>query len=237
MFKYGIEHSTWVIENHSKYMSYDDIAKDFNATFGLSKSRCAIQQFVTKKVGVYLDTPRKAMHYTKEEEDWLIENYDKFNDSVELTKALNKVFSTNRKKDSVVEKCNKQLGIRLGNPTVFKSGHVQEQLPIGTVRKASSGYMYVKVKDSSYAYQSGYREPYWLPLQKKVWEDHFGKVSEDKMIVFLDGNIQNIDISNLYCIDRKISAVMASNRWYSKNAEFTLTAIKWCELYYALKNS
>lgn len=82
---------------------------------------------------------------------------------------------------------------------------------------------------------SGYQEPYWLPLQKKIWIDHYGKVPKGKMVIFLDGDRNNFDIDNLYCIDRKISAVMASNNWYTSSREHTLTAIKWCELYYAMK--
>lgn len=70
---------------------------------------------------------------------------------------------------------------------------------------------------------------------EKVWEDYYKKeVPKGKMVCFLDCNRDNIDISNLYCIDRKISAVMSKNKWWSKDKDRTLTAIKWCELYYAL---
>ena len=165
----------------------------------------------------------------------MIYNFNKFEGFESLTNALNKEFGNNRVWESVREKCNKSLGLKIGNPTSFKKGHKQEQCPIGTIRKSSNGFSYIKVKDSAYSYISGYAEPYWLPLQKKVWLDVYGEVPDDKMVIFLDGNRDNLDINNLYCIDRKISAIMAKNRWYTSNKDNTLAAIKWCELYYALK--
>jgi hypothetical protein len=233
---YSEEQCKWVLKNKNKYISYESITHDFNAKFGTDKSVCAIQQLLTKRLNIRLATKRNASHYTKAEEDWLMENYDKHETYEELTTELNKHFGNNRVSTSVREKCTKRLGLKgMENPTVYKKGNVKEQCPIGTIRKSSNGSTYIKVQDSACSYQSGYREPYWLPIQKKIWIDHYGEVPEGKMVMFLDGNRDNLDISNLYCIDRKISAVMASNGWYSENGELTLTAIKWCELFYTLK--
>jgi hypothetical protein len=183
-----------------------------------------------------VETFRKVTRYTQAEEKWLLENYSKCSTYKELTAELNNRFGNERKITSVREKCTKGLGIKgMKNPTVYGEGKAKEQCPIGTIRKSSNGNTYIKVKDSAYTYQSGYREPYWLPIQKKVWMDHYGEVPEGKMVIFLDGNRDNIDISNLYCIDRRISARLAWNGWYSDNTDLTLTAIKWCELFYLLR--
>lgn len=178
-------------------------------------------------------TPKK-IHFTKNEEYWLQTNYERYGTYKELTEAFNKFFNKDKALTAIREKCTKRLGLKgMINPTAYKKGNIKEQLPIGTIRKCKNG-TYIKVMDSKYAYQSGYTEPYWLPLQKKIWMDNYGEVPKGKMIIFLDGNIENVNIDNLYCIDRKISAVIASHGWYSNNRELTLTAIKWCELYYAI---
>lgn len=235
-FAYSEKHIKWIAENAKNYKSYAKIVKDFNRQFELEKSVSALQQFMTKKLGIYLKTKRKAMHYTQEEEKWLAENYSKHKTYEELTTALNQQFCKERAVTSVREKCTKRLGLKgMENPTVYKKGNIKDQCPIGTIRKSTNDSVYIKVKDSTHSYQSGYREPYWLPIQKKIWIDHYGKVPKGKMVVFLDRDRENLDISNLYCIDRKISAIMASNRWYTNNAELTLTAIKWCELFFAMK--
>lgn len=232
---YTEKHGNWVLENANKYDSYEKLTKEFNNYFKETRKVCGFQQFVTKKLGIYLVTKRKTTHYTEEEEKWLIDNYDKHDNYKELTNCFNTCFGRDKKITAIREKCTKKLGIKgMKNPTTYQHGNKKEQHPIGTIVKTSDGYAYMKMVDSAGSYQSGYRKPYWLPLQEKVWIDHYGEVSEGKMVIFLDGNKENTDINNLYCIDRKISAVMASNSWYSENSALTLTAIKWCELYYSL---
>ena len=235
-FVYGAEHEKWVTENKDKYTSYDALAHDFNVQFSTEKSVNAVQQYMMKYLGLYLQTARKATHYTQAEEEWLRKNYANYAAYAELTEALNSTFEKVHSVGSVQDKCTKQLGLSgMFNPTAYRAGNVKEQCPIGTIRKTGNGCTYIKMLDSAYSYQSGYREPYWLPLQKKIWIDQYGEVPDGKMVMFLDGNQENLDINNLYCIDRKISAAMAANGWYSGNAELTLTAIKWCELHFALK--
>ena len=63
------------------------------------------------------------------------------------------------------------------------------------------------------------------------------EIPEGYFVIFLDNNQMNFDISNLYCVNRKIHVIMSKNKWYTNNKENTLTAIKWCELYYVLKNN
>ena len=62
-----------------------------------------------------------------------------------------------------------------------------------------------------------------------------GKIPKGHMIVFLDKNRKNCDVGNLYCTTRAINFMMAKNKWYSSNPELTLAALKWCELFYAMK--
>lgn len=74
-----------------------------------------------------------------------------------------------------------------------------------------------------------------VPKRRVVWEQHFGPIPKTHMVIHLDGNKLNCDIDNLYCIPKKFRALMNKNHWYTDSREHTLTAIKWCELYYALR--
>jgi hypothetical protein len=233
-FTYDDSHRQWVLDNYSNYKDYGEFAHAFNLAFSLSKSQNAVQQFATKYVKCYLKTEKNEKHYSRDEKNWLRVYHPRFHDYSTLTDLFNVVFKQDKSVESVREQCSKRLKMTKVSATQFANGHVQEQLPIGTVRVSQTG-RYVKVLDSRLALQSGYAEPYWLPVQKKVWIDAYGAVPDGGMIVFLDGNRENLDLSNLYCIDRKISAVMSSNQWWNENAELTLTAIKWCELFYAIK--
>ena len=176
----------------------------------------------------------RKQYFTVEQEEWLRNHYFIVSSYKELTEHFNKVFGTERKQSQISEKCTKSLRLKgMPNPTCYGKKE-KEQLPIGSIRKSQTG-TYIKVLDCINAHITGYAEPYWLPLQKKIYQDVHGEIEPGKMVCFLDGNTDNFDIDNLYCIDRKISAVMSSNHWWTDNREHTLTAIKWCELYYAMK--
>ena len=66
--------------------------------------------------------------------------------------------------------------------------------------------------------------------------DNYGPVPDGKMICFLDCNKENLDIDNLYCIDRRVSVRLAQNGWWSTNPDITLAGIKYAELKEALKD-
>ena len=73
------------------------------------------------------------------------------------------------------------------------------------------------------------------PKRRVVWEQLHGEIPKDHCIICLDGNPMNCEPSNLYCMPIQFRTVLAKNQWWFGNAELTLTAIKWCELYYAIK--
>lgn len=173
-------------------------------------------------------------YFTTEQEEWLRNHYYSVSSYRELTELFNKQFGTSRRKEQISDKCTK--GLRLtGMPNSTRYGKKEkEQLPVGTIRKSQVG-TYIKVMEVRDRHISGYAEPYWLPLQKKIYQDVHGEIATGQMVCFLDGNPENFEIDNLYCIDRKILISMSQNRWWTSNRENTLTAIKWCELHFALK--
>ena len=178
------------------------------------------------------------MKYTTEQSEWLKNNYGNVSSYMELVTLFNERFNTNRSLGQISDKCNKQLKLK-GMPSQTRYGNkVKEQLPVGSIRisiRQGHRTTYIKVMEDTNSHISGYVEPYWMPLQKKIYQDHYGEIEKGKMVIFLDGNTENFDINNLYCIDRKISAIMSKNRWWTNSIEHTLTAIKWCELWYAMK--
>lgn len=58
----------------------------------------------------------------------------------------------------------------------------------------------------------------------------FGEMPKNYHLVFLDGNENNYDIQNLYCVSQETHRLMRRNKWYSNNKNVTLSAIKLCEL-------
>ena len=82
-------------------------------------------------------------------------------------------------------------------PTMFKRGNKPHNTkPNGTinVRADKSGrlYQYIKIKDS-----------HWELLQRYVWTQANGEIPPGSVVIFLDGNYLNCELSNLQVITRK----------------------------------
>lgn len=83
-----------------------------------------------------------------------------------------------------------------------------------------------------------YSKPYWErrePKRRVVWEEANGKVPKGYCIINLDRNLMNCDIDNLYCMPTKYRPLIAKNGWWFEDRELTLAALKWCELFYTIK--
>lgn len=230
------EQVKWLKENHGT-MSMTKLTEAFNAHFGTSLATWQVGDKCVKQ----LKLRRNNKHYyTEEEIEWLREHQDTMT-RANLAEAFNARFGASVDRSSISDICNKQLKIhRSVNPTTFEHT-VRKQCPIGTIRKSQT-MTYIKVKDVPVAVGvnnnlTGYKEPYWLPLQKKIYQDAHGEIAHNQFVIFLDGNTDNFDLDNLHPIDRRISATMSKYSWWSKERESTLTAIKWCELYYAMKGA
>ena len=177
----------------------------------------------------------KHTYFTTEQEAWLRDNFYQVGSYAELTDNFNSRFGTNRNLSMISDKCGKRMGLRGMNNSTQYGKKAKSELPIGTIRRTASG-TYIKVAPVLNHHINCYKEPYWLPLQKKIYQDAYGEIAPGKMVCFLDNNPDNFALDNLYPVDRKTAAIMARNKWWTKDKELTLAAIKWCELYYAIKD-
>lgn len=176
-----------------------------------------------------------GVRYTPEEEKFLAEKITDCSSFRELTDLFNDQFGTMRSISSVQDKCIKRLKIRIGKNSGQYGSRNKDHLPLGTIRKTSYG-TYIKATDAGDTKYTGYQEPYWVPLQKKIYQERHGNIPNGYMVIFLDGDSENFSVDNLYPINRRISAMLASNGFYSRDPELTKTAIKLCELQMAIKD-
>jgi hypothetical protein len=78
--------------------------------------------------------------------------------------------------------------------TQFKKGlRPHNWKPVGSERVNVEGYVEVKVQD-----KKGNRN-YDLK-QRIIWREHYGEIPAGQMVVFIDGNKQNFELSNLKLI-------------------------------------
>lgn len=116
----------------------------------------------------------------------------------------------NRKKYLGITSGQVQRPSEKSRATQFKPGSLPHNAkPIGYERLSKSGYIEVKVKMRPTAQPDGKRcNDNFVPKHKLVWEAANGPVPEGCIVVFKDGNKQNITLENLACITRKQNAVL-----------------------------
>lgn len=88
--------------------------------------------------------------------------------------------------------------------TQFKKGRPAHEsanyVPIGSTRVTTDGYIERKVTDD----RSLVPARRWVMEQRLVWEAEHGEIPGGHVIVFLDGDRQNLDLDNLRCVHRAV---------------------------------
>jgi hypothetical protein len=107
-------------------------------------------------------------------------------------------------------------GIKNSSLTRFKTG--QEPInhrPVGSERVTVDGYIEIKIAEPRK----------WTHKHRVVYETAFGKIPKGMIITFLDGNKQNMELSNMNCITKAENLIMNRNKLYSKDPERTKTGV------------
>lgn len=218
------EQDAWLRTHHAPDKIIRQLTEEYNIFWGESRSVGTIK-FHCKKMGLLQSY---GQPFTAQQDAWLQEN-SRFMDYKETAEQFNEIFSASRSPEVIKNRCVK-LGVR------FKNDHRWTSAPIGT-EKIRNGFVWVKISDiPCKGTGKTSASVNWRQKSHIVWEQHYGSMPpDDCTIVFLDRNKQNFDISNLYAVKNKILREMAKNSWWKSAPAFTLAAIKWCELHFALK--
>lgn len=175
--------------------------------------------------------------YTDEMKVFIFENY-KGKTSQEVADLVNKHFGTSFtalqmkrfrgnnklnsgltgyfKKGLIPHNKGKKFPNMPPNSGQFKKGRIPNSYhPVGTVNMTTDGYLKIKIADPNV----------WDRVHLLVWREHHGPVPEGHIIVFLDGDKTNVDISNLACVNRSDIAQMNKNRYFDSDPETTKAAI------------
>lgn len=94
--------------------------------------------------------------------------------------------------------------------TWFKPGNICiNTLPVGTKVKGTDGYWKIKVAMPNK----------WQLHHRYIWQQHNGSIPPTHVIIFKDGNADNIVIENLLCIHRAQLAVKNSKAGLPKKSK------------------
>lgn len=173
----------------------------------------------------------QGKRYTKEENDFLIENC-KGKTGKEITELFNNKFGCNKSRSAIVQHIWQiGLGFSLidskykkghkslnkGKKNLYESANAKE---IGS-EKIRDGYVYIKVSKLPSK---------WVPKHRFIYEQyHNVKLTDKDTVVFVDGNKRNFDINNLQLLNYSELGAL-SNFKLTKDVEINKTIINLSKL-------
>lgn len=180
-------------------------------------------------------------YYSQEEDNFLIDNVKGIS-LKELREQFNKKFGYNLSESAIANRKNK-LGLSSGikggqfqkgsvpfnkgkkqkdymseeainktKNTRFKKGNISHNhRPVGSERITIDGYIEIKVAEPNK----------WKTKAVVIYEEKYGKIPKGHKVIYLDGNRQNLDVSNLKVISSAEELIMNSNNLRYSNKELT----------------
>ena len=129
-----------------------------------------------------------------------------------------KTGTTGQFKKGVVSRNKGSKGYMKPNKTSFQKGNIpHNHKPIGSERIGSKdGYTMIKTGEPSK----------WELKHKFLYERHYGKIEKDSVVIFLDGNKSNFNVSNLKCVTRGQLAILNNNKLIKEDARLTEMGIE-----------
>ena len=150
-----------------------------------------------------------------------------------MAEEFNRIFGQTRTPRVIKVHCNRALHVG------FKNQKYSNSFPIGT-EVIRCGFVWVKVSNI-HCEKSGKLTSSvvnWRQKSHIVWEQHYGSAPpEGYTIVFLNRDTKDCRIENLYAVSPRVMREMSKKKWWSTDRELTLAAIRWCELFYAMKEA
>ena len=226
------------------------VNEKFGTNFDKGKMKSLKQNYKIRSGRKHLEGRKKETDlYPKEVIDYIMQNYIGVGHS-KMAKVLNEKFGTeyttmqmkafygNRKLNSGItgyfesghippNKGKKGIYSKGSEKGWFGKGHVPfNRLPIGTICKKSDGYLWRKIGEGS-------RD--WKQEHILRYEEEYGPIPEGFRITFLDGNRENVELSNLALVSAAESLEVTRQNLRSENPEITKAGIGVAKLCIAIR--
>lgn len=216
------EEEDFLRDTIGEYSSSAEATEVFNRKFDTNLSVEAIKTRVWKKLGLKFNNA-KYRQYTDAEKEFLAQNAESMT-LKELSDGIYRISGRKRHYISIGRYLTQTLGVKHGQLNKLEIG--------GEMLRESDGYTLIKVSDDP---KGGGKN--FIMKQRLLYEKfHNVSLPDDYLVIFLNNNKQDFSKENLYAIPRRFIPFMTKNQWWSDNPKLTLTALKWCEHYYATKD-
>lgn len=166
--------------------------------------------------------------YTEEQHDFIKRNAKNSNYE-DLKNDFNRCFDTDKTRNQIKGYCFRHkidIGIK-NEGTRFKKGRVNLNTgnPLGTESIDKHGQIVVKVRNDGKTYRKN-----WKLKKVVVWEQHYGEKPKEMMVLCLDGNEMNLNISNLLVIETGENLWLHKTGYIDAEPEVIISALYYLRL-------
>lgn len=183
-----------------------ELAAMVNAAFGTTFTVAAMKTYKARhkiRSGI---KPKPPSVFTPEIRGYIFSSYEGI-PYREMARLVNEHFGTSISEDKFrwfYQNNKLRCGVRWSGASVSP----------GSVSKKKDGYQYIKMDDGT-----------WRLYHHVLWEQVNGPIPPGHMVTFLDGNVQNTDISNLALISREEQMQLLKDGLRFDNPNLTKTGI------------
>ncbi len=153
-------------------------------------------------------------YYEEDEKQWLREHYSSLSGK-ELARQFNEKFNHRKEVKSLQRYCSQRLKLKTD-----RDQYSDMRSAIGTISKNCRGEYKIKTKKG------------WEKLTHHIC----GNVPRGYFVIHLNGNKEDNRPENLMAVKNGIQTIMRNAGLCSSDIEISRTAVRWAELYSALKN-
>lgn len=249
--RYPPEMQDFVRQMASDRVSNSEMARRCNERFNLGRPISARSMTFYKSHYGIVNAPRYAKEFTD-----ALRELVKTHTIREATGILEERFSLGLG-PAALKGLMTRLGISTGRTGRYTAGHVpankgremsaevrekicgtwfrkgiksMNSLPVGT-EVFRDGYVLLKLRDGAELKQWDR----WVLKHRYVWEQAHGPIPEGMMVIFLDGNTRNCELSNLALVSKEENGIMNAKKLRAQNAPVTKVAITVAKLNLAIK--
>ena len=111
---------------------------------------------------------------------------------------------------------NKGIKVGLIPHSAFKKGNIPRNTRgLFSERVNKAGYTEIKIEEPKK----------WVKKHRWVWEQKYGEIPKGSVIIFADGNKENLNLDNLICVTRNELKILNQCRLISSVPELTKTGL------------
>ena len=174
------------IAMHQRDITRAELTARFNAEFDTSVSTERLRSYAKRKK---LNRVIKTMINCDKQQQWIADNQAELSRQ-QLTERFNNTFGTSFKTAQLTAYCRRK-GLQANQV-------IRNRKPIGTISRQGK-FLHIKTDNPDA----------WQPLHRIQYESYHGKkIPDGFMIVFADGDCDNIERNNLVCVHESISIVI-----------------------------